>query len=148
MPNYISEADASTYFALKLNVDAWDDASSSDRVKALTMSTSAIDRLNYLGEKSDSSQVNQFPRDEDSTIPTDIEAACAELAYAFLDGVDPELEFENLRMVSQGYSNVRSTYDRSMAARHIVVGIVSVTAWRFLQSYLRDFAAIDMPRVS
>ena len=145
---YITEADAQTYFNGKLNTEAWDDASSADRVKALTMATEAIDRLNFRGTKTDDAQALQFPRDDDTIVPTDIQYACAELALRLLDGVDPELEFENLRMVAQGYSNVRSTYDSGQTARHIIAGIPSITAWRYILPYLRDHVSVSLSRVS
>lgn len=148
MPAYISISAATDYFANRLNTDPWDDASEIDAEKALNMATDAIDRLNFLGEKTDSSQENQFPRSGDVTVPTDIQEACAEIALRLLDGVDPELEFENLTMVSQGYANVRSTYDRSSPLEHIVAGIPSITAWRKIKPYLRDARGIGVNRVN
>lgn len=148
MPAYISISAASDYFANRLNTDAWDDADEADCEKALLMATDAIDRLNFLGEKADSAQENQFPRLGDSTVPQDIQEACAELAMRFLDGVDPELEFENLTMVSQGYANIRSTYDRTNPSEHIVAGIPSITAWRKIKPYLRDVRDVSLNRVN
>ena len=148
MPAYISVSAATDYFANRLNTQPWDDAVGTDCEKALNMATDAIDRLNFLGEKADSSQENQFPRLGDTEVPQDIQEACAEIALRLLDGVDPELEFENLTMVSQGYANVKSTYDRTNAPEHIVAGIPSITAWRKIKPYLRDFRSISMNRVS
>ena len=148
MANYGTIVDGDTYFASRLNADAWDDATDADKTKALTQSTRAIDLLNYLGEKTDEDQVNQFPRDDDSAVPDDIEYACYEESLSLLDGVVPELEFENLSQVAQGYKNVRSTYDRSQLAQHIVAGIASVTAWRYIKPYLRDGNVVAIQRVS
>ncbi len=145
---YISIVDAQTYFDAHLNTEAWDNADTSDRTAGLTMATEAIDRLNYLGQKTDSAQENQFPRDADTEVPDDIQKACAELALSLLDGVDPELEFEQLNMVSQGYANVRSTYNRDTPPPHVVAGIVSITAWRYIKPYLRDVKSVNMHRVS
>lgn len=145
---YITEIDAQTYFDGRLNTDPWDSATSGDRDKALAMATSLIDRLNFLGEKTDENQALQFPRDADTDIPDDIKFACCECALALLDGVDPEMEYENLSMVSQGYSNVRSTYDRSRPAEHILAGIPSVIAWRYLKPYIRDAQSVDLERAS
>ena len=145
--NYCTEAEANTYLTARLNVEAWEDASSADRVKALNMSTDAIDRLSYLGKKTDEDQVNQFPRGTDVAVPQDIQDACAELALRFLDGIDPELEYENLQQVQQGYANVKSTYDRSRAPEHVAAGITSIVAWRKIRPYLRDPASLEIHRV-
>jgi hypothetical protein len=148
MTPYISISAAVDYFALRLNTEAWDRADATNQEKALAMATDAINRLNFVGEMTDSNQENQFPRGGDTEVPQDIQEACAELAMRLLDGVDPELEFENLSMVSQGYSNVRSTYDRTTPAEHVVAGIVSITAWRKLKPYLRDSRTVELHRVS
>ena len=145
---YITEIDAQTYFDGRLNTLPWDNATSGDRDKALSMATQLIDRLNFLGEKTDEDQDLQFPRDADTDIPDDIQYACCECALALLDGVDPEMEFENLGMISQGYSNIRSTYDRSRPSENILAGIPSVLAWRYLKPYIRDIRAVDLDRAS
>lgn len=145
---YITEIDAQTYFDGRLNTEPWDSATSGDRDKALSMATQLIDRLNFLGEKTDDSQALQFPRDADVAIPDDIQYACCECALALLDGVDMEIETENLGMVSQGYSNVRSTYDRSRPPEHILAGIPSSMAWRFLKPYIRDIHSVGLNRAS
>ena len=148
MSTYCTIAYATTYFTTRLNTNPWDEASTSDRTAALTMATEAIDRLNFLGSKASDSQELQFPRGDDTTVPTDIQKACAEIALALLDGVDPELEMEGLTVVSQGYSNVRSTFDRTRVPEHIVAGIPSITAWRYIKPFLRDIQNVDVMRVS
>ena len=148
MASYMTVEEADTYFGEVLNVEAWEYANVVDRTKALAMGTRAIDQLNFMGVKAEISQDNQFPRDSDTAVPVDIQNACAEIALRLLDGVDPEIEYENLRMVTQGYSNVRSTYDSGQVARHIVAGIPSITAWRFLFPYLRDGGSVKLNRVS
>ena len=148
MPSYATEAEATAYFDTEvLHSEPWDGASSGDRTIALAQATTIMDRLNYYGEKADESQVNQFPRADDTAVPEDIKNASAEIAMALLDGVDPELEFENLAMISQGFGNVRSTYDRRMARPHILAGVPSVKAWRFIVPYVRDERHIAMDRV-
>ena len=145
---YISVVDADTYFDERLNSDAWEDATTADKTKALITSTRMIDRLNFRGNKTVATQSEQFPRGEDTEVPDDIKYACCEIAIALLDGVDPELEFENLDMVSQGYANVRSTYNRSSKPEHLIAGIMSIIAWRYLKPYLRDPTYLDISRVS
>lgn len=148
MAAYATSVEAQTYFDGRLNTDAWDDATSANKTKALSMATTLIDRLNFRGEKADSTQENQFPRGDDTVVPSDIKNACAEIALALLDGVDPELEFDNLRMKSQAYGVVRSTYESDRAPEHYVAGIPSSLAWRFLKPYLRGAYTIDTHRVS
>jgi hypothetical protein len=147
MNPYIDTSDANTYFGERFDSGAWDTASESDKLKALKTGTRAIDRLNFLGVKTDESQELQFPRDDDTVVPDDIKWACCEIAYALLDGIEPELEFENLDMSSQGYGSVRSTYNRDDKPIHMICGIVSSVAWRYLLPYLRDGRAIDVTRV-
>jgi hypothetical protein len=145
MADYITEVEGEVYFQGVLNSDAWDAASPQLRGTAITNATSIIDRLRFVGCKTDENQENQFPRGGDTTVPQDVKNACAEIANALLDGKDPELEFENQRMTSQKYSDTQSTYDRTSYDVHILAGVPSVTAWRFLLPYLRsdrDFTRI------
>jgi hypothetical protein len=148
MANYMTEEEATAYFLTRLNSEAYDVATTADRLAALTMATESIDRLNYLGAITESDQANQFPRDADTVVPDDIKKASAEIALMLLDGFDMELEFEQLNMVSQGYANVRSTYDRTTPPPHIVAGIASSVAWRYLKPYLRDVNTLSINRVS
>lgn len=148
MSAYATIVEAQAYFDERLNTDAWDDAETADQTKGLAQATKIIDRLNYEGDKADSDQDNQFPRYDDSSVPDDVKYACAEIALALLDGVDPEIEFENLSMVAQGYGPVNSTYDREIPAPHILAGVPSITAWRYLIPYLRNPYDVTLHRVS
>ena len=145
---YLSLSAASDYFATRLNTQAWDSASDENAENALIMATEAIDCLNFYGKKAVESQDHQFPRYGDTLVPQDIQEACADIAIRLLDGVDPELEMENLTMTSQGYANVKSTYDRSTPPEHIVAGILSITAWRKIKPYLLDSRSVTINRVS
>lgn len=144
---YLERAEAEQFFANRLNADGWERATNSDKDKALAMATADIDRLNFLGQKTDPSQELQFPRGGDSEIPKDIKDACCMIANKYLEGIDPELEYENLRLVSQGYSSVRSTYSPNALPKHLIHGIVSAEAWRILLPYLRDGMGITVNRV-
>lgn len=145
---YIDLLDANTYFSQRLHTEDWDYASDADRTKALIMATKAIDRLNFNGDKADEDQEHEFPRGTDTSIPQQVQDACCELALSLLSGIDPDLEFQNLGLLNQGYANVRSTYDRRRTAPHIAAGIPSVAAWRLLLPFLRDPSVIEMSRVS
>jgi hypothetical protein len=148
MANYATEAEGDTYFTTRLSTTAWDDASTADRTAALTMATEIIDRLNFVGSKYDADQVNQFPRGTDTTVPSDIQKACLEISLALLDGVNPDLEFENLFMTQQGYGGVKSSYDRNIKQAHILAGVPSFVAWTYLRPYLIDPYTVDLGRTS
>lgn len=148
MGAYATIAEATAYFVGRLNTEVWDDATDDNRTAGLAMATTLMDRLNYRGDKADESQELQFPRGSDTVVPQDIKNACSEIALALLDGVDPELEFDNLRMRSQAYGVIRSTYDGVRSPEHTVAGIPSSIAWRFLKPYLRNAQTVDLHRVS
>jgi len=145
---YATLTEANTYFDTKLNADAWDNADDTDKTKALEEGTRMIDRLNFAGEKAEESQTLQFPRGTDTVIPGDIKYADCEIALALLDGVDPEIEFENLRMTAHRYGPVQTNYTVESPSPHIIAGIPSVAAWRYLVPYLRDIRAVQLHRVS
>jgi len=145
---YITIAEADAIFERVIDTDPYDDASTSEKNKAIKQATDVIDRLNFVGEKADDDQVLQFPRDADTTIPDDIKIACSLIMLALLDGVDMEIEFDNLNMVSQGISSIRATYRTNRTSEHIAAGVPSVTAWRYLKPYLRDQKSILVHRVS
>lgn len=145
---YVTNAEGDAYAADRLYMDAWTDAVEEDKTKATKMATVAIDRLNFLGEKADEDQELQFPRYDDTVVPDDVKRACFLLAVTYLDGIDPELEYDNLNMIKQGYSNIKSDYDRTVKPEHIVAGIHNIEAWRLLRPYLRDPFTVDMRRGS
>jgi len=170
---YGTVEEANTYFSNRLFEEAWTDASSEDRVKALIRATQIIDGLSFKGEKAavyavmydeegeliddvteeeimeaEASQELEFPRGWDTEIPDQIKIACWEIAHALLDGVDPDLELENLGVVSQGIASVRTTYNRNHTLiEHIMNGVPSAAAWRYLRPFLRDSDAILLSRV-
>lgn len=139
---------ANEYFSNRLHVASWTQAPVIDRNAALSMATRDIDRLEFVGSKTDSSQELEFPREDDTDVPDDIKIACCEIALALLNGVDPEAELESARVTSDGYSSVRTTYDANSVPEHVYAMIASVRAWRYLRPYLREPANIRLNRVS
>jgi hypothetical protein len=90
----------------------------------------------------------EFPRGEDIDVPDPIKLGCWEIAYALLDGVDPDLDIENLGVSSQGFASVRTTYARSQAqVEHLMHGVPSATAWRYIKPFLRDAEEVKLSRV-
>ena len=146
--SYITLNDANTYFESRYGVDSWDEAEDSDKTKALAEATIRIDRLNFIGKKADNDQELQFPRYDDTVVPNDIQYACAEVAFALLDGIEPEREIELLSMKSQGLASARSTYDRTFVPEHLLAGIPSALAWQYLKPYLIDPENVAITRVT
>lgn len=164
---YLTRDDAQTYFDLRLNADAWNDATPQQQDAALFQATKAIDRLNYAGVRlSDyqtsvlgqvvTSQSLEFPRvtiqlkdpvANPPTTPEDILTACCLIALALLDGVDPEIEAQNVGTLHQGFSALRETYDPTVIRESYRAGIASVEAWNYLVPYLQDPRNISFRRV-
>ena len=146
--SYIDRSEAQIYMDGRLNTEAWDDSTDTEKDKSLIMATRVVDRLNFVGCKADEAQELQFPRGTDAVIPVDIQNATAEIGLALLDGVDPQMEFENVFMTSQGYGGVRSSFDRTVKAAHLLAGVPSFTAWTYLKPYLEDPLSIELYRTS
>lgn len=148
MNQYTTEGEGNAFAQNYLNTQPWDDAISIDRDKALRQGTKIIDRINYIGVKITPGQENEFPRNADTDVPKGIKEATWLIALALLDGVDTELEFENLSLVAQGYSTIRSTFDRENPPEHILCGIPSSTAWLLIKPYVRDPRTMIMDRIT
>lgn len=165
MEPYSSIGEANAYFAERLHVDVWFDSSTNDRLKALKQATRSIDRLRFVGMKhtewvvaqtscdadalkaARDAQEREFPRGADEDVPTGIKEACCEEALSLLDGKDPEQEYEDLAVASQGYSSVRTTYERSYVLEHLNAGIASMRAWQLLRPYILEGRDIKLSRV-
>jgi Putative DnaT-like ssDNA binding protein len=162
-------AEASEYFAQRLHETIWTAASDADREKALIAARGIIDALNYKGNKAsvytllqanphasqdeiraaEASQPLEFPRGADTEVPDAIRIAEYEIAYALLDGKDPELELENLAVSAMGYGAVKTSYERSQVPiEHIINLVPSSVAWRLLKPFLRDSDALKLSRLS
>jgi hypothetical protein len=165
---YGTTAQANSYFSTRLHTSAWDDSSNTDRVKSLYMASRYIDRLNFKGSKAavyvvlladpeaadatirtaDATQELEFPRDTDTVVPTDIEIACYEISLALLDGVDPDTELENLGIAQHSYAGVKTGYNRDQQPiEHLIHGIPSALAWRYLKPFLLDGRGCRLSRV-
>ena len=152
MAAYDTYDNADTYFATRLHVAAWTGSTNAEKTIALTEASARIDRLRFIGEKVESTQDLEFPRYYDDTEDlidyTDIKIDCYEVAFSLLDGVDPDLELENLAVLARGISSARTTYDRGEVPEHFVSGIPSAYAWSFLRPFLRPSGTIKIRRVS
>jgi hypothetical protein len=139
-------ASANDYFLRRLKTDAWDSASDDDKLKALRQATRAIDRLNFTGDKASDTQILQFPRGNDTVVPTDIEYATYEEALQLLSDVDIQSEVDGLNITSNSFASVKTTYDRKIVSEHLMSGIVSYIAWTYLIPYLRDHQELKLIR--
>jgi hypothetical protein len=154
MAQYGTTVTADAYFNTRLHIQAWEEATEDQRNRALAESSRRIDRLKFRGEKTDADQALEWPRTnanagvDTDEIPDAILIATYESAYALLDGVDPDEEYENLSASSEGYSSVRTTYNRASVPEHFAAGIPSALAWRFLKPLLGNTRGIRLSRVS
>lgn len=163
----VQEADA--YFACKLHEAAWTASSPTDRQPALIEASRIIDSLNFKGMKhtvyvllegdptasladqraAALTQDLEFPRGADTLTPSRIQWACFEIAYALLDGVDPEMELENMSMTSHGLGSVRASYNRDQEPlEHFMNGVPTATGWKYLKPFLRDDRSRRLSRIS
>lgn len=169
MAAYVTIQEAQAYFDERLHETAWSLASAADRPKALLAATRIIDSLSYKGYKhtvyevleadpdadldaiyaAEAAQENEFPRGADTEVPEQIKWACYEIAYALLDGVDPDLELENLAIQDHAIGPVRSSFSRKQEPlEHVINGVPSATAWKYLKPFLRDDDRLRLSRVS
>lgn len=156
LPSYETWANADIYFGNRLHVTTWLGTSQANKTIALVEATQRIERLRFSGFPVDNDQELSFPRyyniddgpDGTEIIPDNIKIACCELAFALLDGVDPDMEYENLAVNNYGYGNLKMSGSGQDTIPHLAAGIPSVTAWRYLQSYLAPSKTIRIRRVS
>lgn len=146
MNYYGSLTEANDYFTNKLYADVWFANDPDLRVKALKDATQRVDRLNFIGIRTDSSQELQFPRNGSNEVPVNIKRATFEIAFQLLDGRDPELEYNLLRKQTIGIGPTRSINDTKLIPLHIANGIPSLLAWSYIKPYLRDKSRLKLQR--
>jgi hypothetical protein len=136
------------YFNNKLNSGVWDQATIKERQNSLIEAARLIDKLNFQGDKADSDQNLQFPRNDDTTIPYEIEYAAYEIAIKLLDGFESEVEAQSLGVMSESYTGVRTSYQQGFVNEHLRAGIPSITAWEYLKPFLRDNKKVNLSRIN
>jgi hypothetical protein len=166
MTTYVTVEEVEDYLGGSLKASKWFAAPPADKQTAIIAATRIINRLNFKGfpaavyhAREAGATQNQlreladqqdlvFPRDEDTHIPRDIKDACCEIAFAILDGYNPDDEMRALATVSEsiGPLSLRTTYDRTQAAEWVLAGVPSPIAWQLLRPYLRDPSAIAISR--
>ncbi len=167
--SYATIQEAEEYFTCKLHESAWSVSNPTQRDPALIEATRIIDSLSFKGDKhavwlllqdnsdatneeirvANASQVLEFPRGADTVVPDRILWACYEITYSLLDGVDPQMELENMSMNDHGIGSVRASFNRNQGAQgHFMNGVPSSTAWKYLVPFLRTDTQIRLNRVS
>lgn len=130
--SYATVEDADAYMDGAIHGSVWEDEDYTTKYKALVSATRMLDRQLWLGSKTDSAQLNQWPRTgtgvdgvEDDAVPTDITSATIELALAFIGGSDVQ--------------NQQSTAER---VRSMSAGSVSITNFRGVDTVASRFPQI------
>lgn len=166
---YATIQEADDYFNCRLHEHAWSQANPFEREPALIEATRIIDSLSFKGVKNsvhvvleanedatldeirtaEAAQALEFPRGADTTVPERIKWACFEIVHALLDGIDPQLELENMSMNDHGIGSVRASFNRNQTPlEHFMNGVPSSTAWKYLKPFLRDDKQVRLTRVS
>lgn len=149
IPFYGSVEGGDEYFLQVLRSDAWFEATSQQKQQSLYEATEAIDKLNYRGDKTEETQVLQFPRGGDTDVPYDILFAAYNIALKLLEGFDPDLEIKQTLYTQQKFGPTESEYNPGRRTPlHLLVGIPSIKAWHKLLPYLREPESITVQRVS
>lgn len=160
VPNlsFSTVADASVYFSAKLYAQQWLSFSADTQQAALNDAAQIINRFPYIGIKTVSTQIHEWPRLkvyyegillDGTVVPKPILIALYEIAFALAKGIDPERELRNARVTSRGYSSVRTTYDTSNIADNLLYGVPSAIAWQYLVAFLdnTELSTIRLRRV-
>ncbi len=175
MANYGSVNGGNAFFDSRLHSYDWDQATVADRQKALYQATTLIDQFAYVGRKytvqavvtalgdtadlctdankealrvAELAQELEFPRGDNSTIPTEIEHACYLIAKALLSGRDPEVDLEALATKATAYGDIRTTYNRDgNHLEHVAHLIPSPQAFNLLKPFLREHYEFDSKRI-
>lgn len=136
------------YFSRQYKRDKWRTTSDGDKQKVLYQATQHLELLNFLGDKTDSDQLLQFPRGGDTVVPANIEYATYEEAYQIIAGKDYESELNTLGIQKQQFGPVSTTYMNNQSPMPFVTaGILSSVAWRLVSPYLRRAEEIQLIRV-
>ena len=144
---YASVHEGDNFFEEELGGEAWASSTKSQQQKALNKAARLINRLRFSGYKTDGDQDEEFPRNGEAEVPSDIMVATILVADRLLDGIDTDEEFENLQLTGATFSQISSTYNRKIIPPHIAAGIPSSDAWRLLLPYLKVSTTIPLCRV-
>lgn len=142
----ITLIETNEYFAGRLFTDAWDSADPISQQKALNHSEDIINKLPFIGEKTEETLFPRLIDEEVVELPDNVKYACAEIAIKLLDGHDPEKEYEEALIKTHAFGNIRIERNDNYP-EHVIAGVPSITAWRMLRPYLRSPTNIGIFRV-
>jgi hypothetical protein len=124
--SFISADDAGVYFDNRLNSTAWDDASSSDKDKALITASKELNLLCWKGTRVSSTQALAWPRSwvinpdsaftqdyySESVIPDRVKNATCEYALELLKGGDTDITSQDSsrEVISETVGPISVTY--------------------------------------
>lgn len=139
--SYILEADADSYFDGRMEADAWTNALSPDKEKALVAATDRLELLRFVGRRTAGSQRLKWPRefvpDEDTTDYWDADAVPRFVQFA-------ACEYAMLLLQQKGSSDIFA--DTGLEGFTEVVGKIKInpkfTAGqlpKIVKRYLRPF---------
>lgn len=128
-----------------LSDTVWTSLSSTQQAEYLEEAARLIDELNYYAQKKDSTQEHEFPRTNETEVPSDIENASYYIALELAKGFDSELEANSFGGISQSVG--KAGKNNKSRPEHIVAGIPSFRAWRLLFKYLR-VPTVQLNRIS
>jgi len=148
MNAYLTVIEANKYFDERLNSEDWEWASAVERLKALKTATRLMDRLNYIGEKTDKDQELEFPRGGDTKVPREIQWACCEIAIKMLSGLDSDMEVDALGTIKSEFTTIKTTYDRQLIREYQAMGMLSSLAFDFLRPYLYGINSVSLERAN
>lgn len=148
-PIYGSAQEADRYFGVLLHGELWERSSNIRKYKALVSATKQIDTLRFAGRKTIESQILQYPRFGDTSIPLAIRQATYEEALSLLKGVSLETEYDNLFIKSRGFGTLITDYwNEQSPPEHKKAGVTSLRAWQLLLPYLKPALDLKLRRES
>jgi len=119
-----------------IGYESWATTTNIMRGRALNHASKIINGLRFFGEKTSPTQTDAFPRNGETTVPVDVQEACAFLAFELAEGASVEHEAVIADMRSQGYANIRSSHDTETPKIHVLCGVISYAAWLKLVPYV------------
>jgi hypothetical protein len=145
---YATVEEADEFLAMELWTDIWFASSSTMKTKAMNKATRIIDRLKFIGVKTDETQPNEFPRNGETEVPQDVKEACCYIALALMEGKIPELEYDNARVESDSIVSGKVSYNTTNTPKTMLYGVPSYDAWGLLVKYVDLAGLVKVIRVS
>ena len=146
---YGNVGDADAYHSKRVHSWDFDNATLEDKVKALYHSTQVIDKFNFVGCKTVSTQTLEFPRTRTGTdgavyliggvaaVPSQIQQAVYLIADALVGGRDENADFESQNVKVETFGPVRTEFATDKGPmQHIANMVPSPSAWALILPFL------------